>query len=176
MGKSGWGMGKGQTRSQNCRIAPPEFEWRACESVVHDVGVGKIFNEDGENLSETKNPVLHSMPCKIYADDNANVNTYFKSYIKNIDDENFKSSFRGYPLQGKKISVPKGYMGVTFFEYKKPETDETERNIYATGTFTEFTYWNYDKIPSKNDALISALDWVDIAEALHSTENETTSS
>lgn len=77
-----------------------------------------------------------------------------------------KSSFRGYPLQGKKISVPKGYTGMTFFEYKKPETDEAERNIYATGSFTEFTYWNYDKIPSKNDAFISALDWIDIAEAV----------
>ena len=77
-----------------------------------------------------------------------------------------KSSFRGFPLQGKKIPVPKGYTGVTFYEYKKPETEGAERNIYATGTFTEFTYWNYDKLPSKNDPFMSALDWIDIAEAV----------
>lgn len=55
---------------------------------------------------------------------------------------------------------------MTFFEYKKPETEDAERNIYATGTFKDFTYWNYDKIPSKTDAFISALDWIDIAEAV----------
>ena len=69
-------------------------------------------------------------------------------------------------MEGKKISVPKGYTGVTFFEYKKPDTEGAERNIYATGKFSEFTYWNYDKIPTKNDAFISALDWIEIAEAV----------
>ncbi|XP_031782820.1 ribonuclease H2 subunit C [Nasonia vitripennis] len=124
-----------------------------------------------EDMTAAKDPELHSVPCKIYCDDTANVATYFKPYIKNIDDEHLKSSFRGYPLQGKIISVPEGYTGVTFYEYKKPDNDDAERNIYATGTFKQFTYWNYDKIPTKNDPFISALDWIDIAEALHSTED-----
>ncbi|XP_014211344.1 ribonuclease H2 subunit C [Copidosoma floridanum] len=127
-----------------------------------------------KDMTMEKEPELHSIPCKIFADDKANVNTYFKPYIKNIDEEYLKSSFRGYPLQGKKVAVPKGYTGVTFYEYKKPEVDGADRNIYATATFKEFTYWNYDKLPSKNDAFISALDWIDIAEALHSTEQEST--
>lgn len=75
-------------------------------------------------------------------------------------------SFRGYPLQGKVVPVPEGYKGITFYEYKPPETEDAERNIYATGTFTQLTYWNYDKIPSRNDALIAALDWIDVAEAV----------
>lgn len=62
--------------------------------------------------------------------------------------------------------MPKGYSGITFFEYKKPDTEDVERNIYSNGKFSEFTYWNYDKIPSKNDALAAALDWIDIAEAV----------
>lgn len=76
------------------------------------------------------------------------------------------SSFRGYPLHGKEVSVPEGYKGLTFFEYKKPHNDDEERNIYSTGKFDKFTYWNYDKIPSANDSLISALNWIDIAEAV----------
>lgn len=32
------------------------------------------------------NPELHLMPCKIHNDDTANVSTYFKPSIKNIDE------------------------------------------------------------------------------------------
>lgn len=78
----------------------------------------------------------------------------------------YDSSFRGYPLHGKKITIPSGYKGVTFLERKKPEVENVERNLYSTGTFSSFTYWNYDKLPSKNDALAAAFDWIDIAEAV----------
>ncbi|XP_076176414.1 ribonuclease H2 subunit C isoform X2 [Ptiloglossa arizonensis] len=101
------------------------------------------------DLSEAKENILHLMPCKIHGDESANVSSYFTPYIRKIDDEHYNSSFRGYPLQGKKITIPSGYKG----------------------TFSYFTYWNYDKLPSKNDALVAAIDWIDIAEALHSTES-----
>ncbi|XP_058805773.1 ribonuclease H2 subunit C [Phymastichus coffea] len=117
-------------------------------------------------------PELHLMPCKIHSNDSANVNTYFKPHIKSIDDKYLQSTFRGYPLYGTKIEVPKQYTGVTFYGHNKPEIDKMEQNMYATATFTKFTYWNYDKMPTKNDTLISALDWIDIAEALHSTEEK----
>lgn len=35
------------------------------------------------------------------------------------------------------------------------------------GAFKEFTYWNYDKIPSKNDAFEKALDWMELSDVLH---------
>ncbi|KAJ8679245.1 hypothetical protein QAD02_015032 [Eretmocerus hayati] len=124
-----------------------------------------------EDLASAKEPELHSIPCHIDADGPANVEAYFKPYIKKIDEEYFKATFRGHPLDGKKISIPKGYKGVTFTEYKKPEAEE-ERHIYANGTFQELTYWNYDKLPSKNDPFIAAFDWIDIAEALHSTVDD----
>ncbi|XP_076677109.1 ribonuclease H2 subunit C [Andrena cerasifolii] len=122
------------------------------------------------DLSEEKENVMHLMPCKIHGNESANVSSYFTPYVQKIDDENYNSSFRGYPLQGKKITIPSGYKGITFLERKKPEVENVERNLYSTGTFSSFTYWNYDKLPSKNDALAAALDWIDIAEALHSTE------
>lgn len=40
-----------------------------------------------EDMTAAKDPELHSVPCKIYCDDTANVATYFKPYIKDIDDE-----------------------------------------------------------------------------------------
>ncbi|XP_034171008.1 ribonuclease H2 subunit C isoform X1 [Osmia lignaria lignaria] len=123
------------------------------------------------DLSEVKENVLHLMPCKIYGDESANVSSYFTPYIRNIDGEHYNASFRGHPLQGKKIVIPSGYKGLTFLEQKKSERENVERNLYSTGTFSCFTYWNYDKLPSKNDALAAAMDWIDIAEALHSTKS-----
>lgn len=64
------------------------------------------------------------------------------------------------------MTIPSGYKGVTFLEHNKPEMESTERNLHFTGSFSHFTYWNYDKSPSKNDALAAALDWIDIAEAV----------
>lgn len=51
-------------------------------------------------------------------------------------------------------------------ENKKTDAENKTRNLYCTGTFSQFTYWNYDRIPSKNDPLAAALDWIDIAEAV----------
>lgn len=51
-------------------------------------------------------------------------------------------------------------------ENKKADIEKKIRNLYCTETFSQFTYWNYDKIPSKNDSLVAALDWIDIAEAV----------
>lgn len=51
-------------------------------------------------------------------------------------------------------------------ENKKTDAENKIRNLYCTGTFSQFTYWNYDRIPSKNDSLVAALDWIDIAEAV----------
>ncbi|CAL7936616.1 unnamed protein product [Xylocopa violacea] len=123
------------------------------------------------DLAEEKESVLHLMPCKIYGNESANVSSFFTPYIRKTDDAHYTCSFRGHPLQGKKIILPSGYKGVTFLEHKKPEVENVERNLYSTGTFSHFTYWNYDKLPTKNDALAAAMDWIDIAEALHSTES-----
>jgi len=67
---------------------------------------------------------------------------------------------------GKVVSLPKGYKGIVAQETMKPMTEGAERNIHIMHTFTSFTYWNWDKPPSLNDALLSALDWIDISEAV----------
>ncbi|XP_011348158.1 ribonuclease H2 subunit C isoform X1 [Ooceraea biroi] len=123
-----------------------------------------------KNLDNQKESELHLMPCKIHGDECAKVSSFFKPYIREINDEYYYGSFRGYLLQGKKVIIPAEYKGITFIENKKADTENKDRHLYNTGTFSQFTYWNYDRIPSKNDALAAALDWIDIAEALHSPE------
>ncbi|XP_012260876.1 ribonuclease H2 subunit C [Athalia rosae] len=129
------------------------------------------LNLKKELLSNETESVLHLMPCDIHGDEAAHVSSYFTPYIRKLDDEHLTTSFRGYPLQGKTIILPKGYMGFILHESKILESEVRERNLFATGKFSQFTYWNYDKLPSKNDAVITALEWIDIAEALHSNED-----
>ncbi|XP_067006958.1 ribonuclease H2 subunit C isoform X1 [Anabrus simplex] len=78
-----------------------------------------------------------------------------------------KASFRGYPLHGQIITLPHNYQGIVLKEMKKPLTEDAERNFHTTHIFRSLTYWNWDLQPSRNDAFISALDWIDVAEALH---------
>ncbi|KAH0955461.1 hypothetical protein HN011_007806 [Eciton burchellii] len=125
---------------------------------------------NNKNLDDQKESELHFMPCKIQGDEPAKVSSFFKPYIHKIDEEYYHASFRGYPLQGKKVIIPTEYKGMMFIENKKSDIENKDRHLYNAGTFSQFTYWNYDKIPSKNDALAAALDWIDIAEALHSPE------
>ncbi|PSN50087.1 Copine-8 [Blattella germanica] len=110
------------------------------------------------------NNVVHSIPCHIKMDGDAQVSKFFNPYIKN-DGEVLKASFRGYPLIGKLIQLPEGYRGIIVHETMKPLNEEAERNVHVTHSFKSFTYWNWDKVPSKNDAFLSALDWIEISEA-----------
>ncbi|CAH2013304.1 unnamed protein product [Acanthoscelides obtectus] len=115
-----------------------------------------------------KNSKLQSMPFKVHADCDANVEQYFNSYVKTTKDNYFKSSFRGYPLLGKEVPVPDGYVGLVLHESIKPITEKEERKLRITNTFSNITFWNWDKVPSKNDSIIKALEWIEIAEVLHS--------
>lgn len=76
------------------------------------------------------------------------------------------ASFRGYPLKGKPLGLPEGYVGVVLHESVKPETEKCERKFYVTYKFSKIHYWNWDKAPSDNDSIVQALQWMDIAEAV----------
>ncbi|XP_067006959.1 ribonuclease H2 subunit C isoform X2 [Anabrus simplex] len=121
---------------------------------------------------DKNNSTVHYLPCYIESDGDANVSKYFQRYIdKDKEKENseivVKASFRGYPLHGQIITLPHNYQGIVLKEMKKPLTEDAERNFHTTHIFRSLTYWNWDLQPSRNDAFISALDWIDVAEALH---------
>lgn len=56
-------------------------------------------------------------------------------------------------------------LGVVY-EENKTKLSETNRTFKVNSVFNEYVYWNYDKIPSDNDALIKALDWIQIAKSV----------
>ncbi|XP_058833719.1 uncharacterized protein LOC131691392 [Topomyia yanbarensis] len=117
--------------------------------------------------SLTDKPKLHYIPATIRGDGPAKVNQYFDTYTEKLEDKTFVNGLRGFPLRGKQMELPTGYCGVIFQETQKPLSTEENRNFTFAGAFKQFTYWNYDKIPSKNDPLVKALSWMELAQVLH---------
>lgn len=70
------------------------------------------------------------------------------------------ASFRGRPLQGRKLDVPEGYKGVVV--NKDPRSPDK-----SNGQFKHFTYWNWDEIPSKNDIVVKSLQLINVSQAIH---------
>ncbi|KXJ82252.1 hypothetical protein RP20_CCG014823 [Aedes albopictus] len=110
---------------------------------------------------------LHYIPATIRGDGPAKVEQYFESYTEELEDKTLVNALRGFPLRGKRFTLPPAYSGVMFQETKKPLSADEERTMTFAGAFKEFTYWNYDKIPSKNDAFEKALDWMELSDVLH---------
>lgn len=76
------------------------------------------------------------------------------------------NALRGFPLKGAEIKLPQTIQGVILREEEKLQIDGAERDLKFGGKFSEFTYWNYDKNPSENDAYRKALHWIKISEAV----------
>lgn len=135
------------------------------------------------NLSSktSSTAVCHLMPCRIESNQKRiRAKEYFWPTIRKLEDgkdndegrsesENFRdpnentetdpilvASFRGRPLQGRKIKLPDGFRGHV--------RDNDSDNCLQ---FNEFTYWNWDEIPKQNDTVLKALQWLDIAKAIH---------
>lgn len=72
-----------------------------------------------------------------------------------------KASFRGRPLLGRKLELPTGYKVIA---QRKGSTNAQDNHH-----FEHFTYWNWDEIPCKDDAVVKSMQWVDIAKAIHET-------
>lgn len=62
------------------------------------------------------------------------------------------------------MNVPTNYKGIIFDETNKPLSEDADRSLREISSFKNFTYWNYDRIPSKNDALTKAYNWLDICD------------
>lgn len=67
---------------------------------------------------------------------------------------------------GKVVNVPEDYVGIVFHETCRPASQKDERKFFPVHQFDKFVNWNWDKIPSKNDTIRQALDWIDIADAV----------
>lgn len=64
------------------------------------------------------------------------------------------------------MKLPENLQGVVLRESEKLQIDGAERELRFGGKFNQFTYWNYDKNPSENDAYKKALHWLKVSEAV----------
>lgn len=136
---------------------------------------GKTFNlkSEGQELD------CHLMPCRIEEKQSIQIKAkeYFYPTIRVLkdDDDDYKSgrpatiggeknndqqpivqaSFRGRPLQGRKIDIPHQYVAHILKESK------------SANKFSKFTYWNWDELPNERDVVVKAFQWLDIANAIH---------
>ena len=112
----------------------------------------------------------HFLPCSISANGDAPVNQYFCSTIRPQTSGSGPyetATFRGRPLAGKELKLPDGYRATVLREENRPSTDVEERNVTATIHFDRFHYWNLENVPSDNDKLVQAMQWMDVAAAIH---------
>ncbi|XP_055533276.1 uncharacterized protein LOC129723227 [Wyeomyia smithii] len=131
------------------------------------MSINVTVKQDDVEASLRNPPNIHYIPATIRGDGPAKVHQYFNSYTEELEDETLVNALRGYPLRGKHLNLPDGYSGIILQETQKPLSEHEERKFTFGGAFKQFTYWNYDKIPSRNDPLVKALDWIKVSQVLH---------
>lgn len=106
--------------------------------------------------------VCHSIPCKVNTDSEAKVDTYFEPTITKSEKDStvLLSSFRGRPLIGRSIALPDSCRAFVI--------SEKSEQLVAQKSIDRFVHWNLDKIPSESDSLPQLVEWLRIAEAIHS--------
>ncbi|KAM6924163.1 ribonuclease H2 subunit C [Xenentodon cancila] len=109
---------------------------------------------------------VHLMPCEIDHSGLARVSQYFTAATKDHNQEK-TVSFRGRGLKGQEICCPQGYTGLVLKEINKPGSDQEDRTVRVSFVFDKMTYWNLETPPTSDDAVVMALDWPELAEAIH---------
>lgn len=118
---------------------------------------------------KTEEANCHLMPCSIdFNGDRAEISKYFTPCIDSSGDH-IAASFRGRPLSGKEIILPKDYTGIVVQRCQESEDPKVTHS--STHQFKKFTYWNWDMEPSANDKVSQAMDWIEIANAIHCSTN-----
>jgi len=123
---------------------------------------------------EKENAILHSIACNICHNGGAEVDKYFKTCTRVVDNETgiFKASFRGRCLMGKNVQLPDGYKGVVLKEKASVYSDQQDRTLEITEHFDQMTYWNLETKPTQNDQFVTSMDWLSAAQVLHASVDD----
>lgn len=83
------------------------------------------------------------------------------------------ASLRGKPLSGVQLSMPDGYVGLLCNSVSRNGGDETNPGdssvdlVANDGSVTkQLMYWNWDRVPTHDDPLLAALDWLLVSDAI----------
>jgi len=126
-------------------------------------------------FSQMSNEV-HLIPCKILYDGTAKIEEYFysnKMQFKAANEsspEILSATFRGKPLLGAEITLPRSYSLYSMTFNKESSNDETPYMkvpiIESQHKVDKFIYWNFDSEPNSKDAVQKAVGWITVAEAI----------
>ncbi|XP_071400864.1 ribonuclease H2 subunit C-like [Centroberyx affinis] len=109
---------------------------------------------------------VHLLPCEVEHNGPAQVSQYFTATTKDRKHEK-TVSFRGRGLRGQELSCPQGYTGLVLKEVNKTGSDQEDRTVRVSSVFDKLTYWNLETPPNSDDPVVMAMDWPELAEAIH---------
>ncbi|XP_017263501.1 ribonuclease H2 subunit C [Kryptolebias marmoratus] len=125
-----------------------------------------VTHLDVSSRGRVEQAPVHLMPCEIEYSGAAQVSQYFTATTKDRKQEK-TVSFRGRGLKGQEISCPQGYTGLVLKEVNKPGSDQEDRTVRISSMFNKLTYWNLETPPTSDDTVVMAMDWPEVAEAIH---------
>ncbi|XP_054647163.1 ribonuclease H2 subunit C isoform X2 [Dunckerocampus dactyliophorus] len=127
---------------------------------------GNVTRVDASSVRQAPWEPLHLIPCEIEHNGPAQISQYFTAAIKDRKHEK-TVSFRGRGLKGQDLSCPQGYTGLVLKEINKTGSDQEDRTLRVSSLFDKLTYWNLETPPNSDDAVVMAMDWPELAEAIH---------
>ncbi|XP_031718418.1 ribonuclease H2 subunit C [Anarrhichthys ocellatus] len=132
----------------------------SCNTSVTRVNVSSV--------AQAQRVPVHFLPCEIEHNGPAQVSEYLTTTTKDCKLEK-TVSFRGRGLKGQELSCPQGYTGLVLKEINKPSSDHEDRTLRVSSVFDKLTYWNLETPPNSDDTVVMAMDWPELAEAIHGT-------
>ncbi|XP_019725678.1 ribonuclease H2 subunit C isoform X2 [Hippocampus comes] len=125
-----------------------------------------VTRVDASSAGKALREPLHLIPCEIEHNGPAQISQYFNAAMKDRKHEK-TISFRGRGLKGQELICPQGYTGLVLKEFNKPSSDQEDRTLKVSCVFDKLTYWNLENPPNSDDAVVMAMDWPELAEAIH---------
>ncbi len=134
-----------------------------------------VIQADGDSLPRSSPSKLHFVPASTdLRGEKQDVCAFFAPSVGADPSRGCATAtLRGRPLDGQVQDLPEGFSCVVVQAGRGDglgEDRERRRNLRAVKTAESFTAWNYDRVPSGQDQLRKALDYLKLAEVLHSAE------
>jgi hypothetical protein len=141
----------------------------------------------GAALRTLRPVALHHLPCQVKYDGPADVAAFFRveplarGAARHEAGAPLVSTFRGRRLLGQEVPLPAGCDGLVLVpregllgrkrargEGEADESEFAEEEWDCQAVFESISYWNYDRAPAETDEARRWLDWLSVADAIHS--------